>query len=557
MSARTELIEEAPNWRRRIAFAILAGVGLVLVYTLLYQWAMARYAEPVSFLHALRIVVESLTTAGFGGDTLHWQTGPLHVLVIAMNLSGVLLVFLALPLFVVPLFRQVFQTRPPTTSTLEDHVIICGFSPQDEVLRAELEAVDVPYLYVDSDPDLVTDLNEGGVNAIVGNPERIDVLESANASAARALVADIDDEINPTVILSAKQVNPDLYTISVIRKPEVEPYHEYAKADEIVSNRRVLGKSLGLRAAGSYAEKLRETIGDDSDLQVTEMRIKKGSDLVGRSLRETIAFDEMGVTVIGAWVGGKFLVTPDPDTVIEENSILLVVGGYTDPDHIQAQHILTRHDGAPKVIVCGYGTVGRAIVETLQGEHIDVEVIDIEPKEGVDILGDIADPGTFEEADLEHARAVVLSIDEDVKTIYATLILNEIAEDAEIIVRADDADSVQKLYNAGADFVLSLPAVTGEILAASLIEQVDILTPDIEIEFFRADTRRLAGRTLKELDVRRNTGSTVVAVERGDRVITTPGADYEVTERDTFILAGSAESHERFDQWLDEFAESD
>lgn len=548
MSTSNPIPEEETDWRRRIALAVVGVAGIVLVYSYSYQWAMLMFVgEEISFVQSLQVVIEALTTAGFGGDTDVWrQSDVLAGLVILMNLSGVLLVFLAIPLFAVPLFRQAFETRPPTASNLTDHVIICGYSAQDEVLRKELEEVGIPHLYVEPDRELVVELNERGINAIVGNPEQVDAYRAANAEEAWALVADIGDETNPAVILSAKQVNPDLRAISVIRRHEEAQYHRYAGADDIVSARRLMARSLAMRAAGSYAEKLQMSIEVESDLQVTELLVERGSDLVGQTFREADVFDQMDVTIIGAWLDGKFVVTPDPDLTIPEHAILLVAGEYERMGDLQARSIPTTEDDADRVVVCGYGTVGRSIVETLEAEGAETEVIDIEAKEGVDIVGDITDPATLQQADLDSARAVVLSLDEDTPTIYATLVINQLAPDVEIVARADDADSVRKLYNAGADFVLSLTTVTGESLAALLIDEIEILTPDTEFGFIRTEVPGFAGQSLGEIDLRERTGCTVVAVERDGELLTDIGAEFVIDEDDVLIVAGSEESQDRF-----------
>jgi len=401
MSTSSTTVEEETNWQRRIALTVTAIVGLVIIYAYMYQWALWTFVEEeISFFQALQVVIEALTTAGFGGDTDLWrESDALAVLVVLMNLSGVLLVFLAIPLYAVPLFRQAFQTRPPTSSDLTDHVIICGHSAQDEVLHAELEAVGIPYLYIDSDPELVTELNEQGISTIVGDLEAVDTYRAANAGHAKALVADIGDEANPTIMLSAKQVNPGLRAISVIRSQTVETYHRYAGADDIVSARQLLGESLGLRAAGTYAEKLQQAIEVENKLQITELLIERSSDLVGQSFREARVFDQMGVTIVGAWLGGKFVVTPDPDTVIQEHTILLVAGEHGDLQDVETRVIPAHGGHESHVVVCGYGTVGRSIVDALQTEGVDVTTIDIEDKEGVDVVGDITDPETFRRAD--------------------------------------------------------------------------------------------------------------------------------------------------------------
>ncbi len=559
MSTSTSLIDEETNWRRRIALTVAGIVGLVIAYTYIYQWALWSFVgEEISAFQALQVVIEALTTAGFGGDTDLWrQSDALAILVVVMNLSGVLLVFLAIPLYAVPLFRQAMETRPPTTSDLTDHVIICGYSPQDEVLREELQAVDIPYLYVESDPELVMELNERGLNAIVGDLESTDTYRAASAAHARALVVDIDDETNPMVIISAKQVNPDLRTISVIKELEVETYHRYAGADDIVSTRQLLGKSLGLRAAGTYAEKLQQAIEVESDLRITGLLVEEGSDLVDQTLREARVFDRMSVTIVGAWIGGKFVVTPDPDTVIKENTILLITGEHGDFEDLQTRQIPAHYEHEPRVVVCGYGTVGQSVVETLQAQGLDVEAIDIESKDGVDVVGDITDSETLERANVRDARAVVLSIDDDKTTVYTTLILNQLAPDAEIIARAGGDDSVQKLYNAGADFVLSLSHLTGESLASLLIEESEILTPDVNFDFIRASVPTFTGQSLSELDLRNQTGCTVVAVERDGEVLTDIGANFTIEDDDVLIVAGSETSRDRFHQLVTEMEESD
>jgi Trk K+ transport system NAD-binding subunit len=500
-------------------------------------------------IQSIQVVIEVLTTAGFGGQTDVWRENDvLALLVVLMNLSGVLLVFLALPLFVVPLFQQVFEDRPPRSSSLVDHVVICGYSRQDEVLHAELEAIGIPYLYIDPDPERIIELNKQGIDAIVGEPEHVETLQAANAGAARALVTDINDETNPTILLSAKRIDPDLQTVSVIRDYQVKPYHQYAGADDVVISRQLLGKSLGMRAALSYAEKLQNTIEVESDLRIMELLVEGESELIGQTLREATVLDQLGITVIGAWFGGKFIVSPDPDMTINENTILLIAGERNDFESVKARPILHQGKQPSRVVVCGYGTVGWSVVQTLRDEGVDVDVLDLEDKEGVDIVGSVTDPQTLRTARIEDARAVVLSLNKDTPTIYATLMINQLAPDVEIIARADDPDSVWKLYNAGADFVLSLPTVTGEILASLLIEEVEIVTPDANFEFIRTAVPAFVGQSLGELDVRAETGCTVVGIERNGELKTDIGAEFVIEEGDILIVAGSETSRRRFHQ---------
>ena len=536
------------EWRRRIGLALGVVAFVIVTYATIYRWAMATFeGREIPFVKALQVTVESLTTAGFGGHA-PWESTVMNVLVLAMNLSGVLLVFLGLPLFAIPLLRRALESPPPTRSDLTDHVIICSHSQQDEVLREELEAGGVPYLFVDGDPEVVTELVEAGRNAIHGDPEQIETLRAANAAAARALVADVDDETNPVVILSARRVNPELRIVSVVRDYRVVEYHEFAGADEVVLARQQLGESFAMRARTSFERNLRETIEVENDLEVTELLVEEGSPLAGETLASASVLDELRITVVGMWIGGKFVVSPPPETVLEENTILLAMGEHDHVEQVTARPVPT-HYHPERVVVCGYGTVGYSVTEALREQGIEVTVVDLEEKAGVDVVGDVTDPETLERARIREAETVILALDEDTPTIYGTLVLKQFAPDVEIIARADDTDSVWKLYNSGADYVLSLPTLTGEILASMLVDEVEIVTPQMEFEFVRSEAPGLVGRTLAEADVRSETGCTVIAVEREGRLVTDLGPDFRIGKDDVLIVAGRHEAIEAFERF--------
>ncbi|SEH17930.1 Trk K+ transport system, NAD-binding component [Natronorubrum sediminis] len=537
------------DWRRRIGLALTAVAAIILTYSVIYQWAMLTFeGQEIPIYKSIQVVIESLTTAGFGGHA-PWESTVLNFLVIGMNVTGVLLVFLGLPLFAIPLLRQGLKTEPPTTSDLTDHVIICGHSARDDVLRKELDEVGIPCVFIEQDPDLVTELAESGIDAIHGDPEQIETLRAANATDARSLVADVNDEANPTVILSALRINPDLGIISVVRDYKTASYHEYSGADEVVLARQQLGDAFGRRATTSFAEKLRNVIHVENDYEITELLVEEESDLAGQTIREAHIFGQTDLTIIGVWLGGKFVISPDPDTVLEENTILLVAGEHSDFDSLTARSIPTHHHPS-HVIICGYGTVGWSVAETLEESGISASIIDRENRDAVDVVGDATDPETYEKVDIENAETIVLSLDDDTTTIYSTLVIRELAPDIEIIARADDPDTVWKLYNAGADYVLSLPTITGEILASYLIDKVEIVTPQVNFEFIRSKAPSLVGESLSDVDLRRQTGCTVIAVERDDELKTDLSAGFVVSDNDILIAGGSEKAIENFKRFV-------
>ncbi|WP_339104276.1 NAD-binding protein [Haloterrigena salinisoli] len=533
-------------WWRRLALSLGAVFALVVVYAWLYQLGMAAFeGETKTFAQAIQTVIESLTTAGFGGDA-PWESTAMNLFVVAMNLTGVLLVFLALPLLVVPLFQQALQDRPPESTDLTDHVVICGYSPRSDVLADELEAANVPYVFVDDDPELVVDLTKDGIEAIHGELDEEETLRAANAGEARALVTDVDDETNAVVILTARELSSDLEIVSVVEDEDVASYHRYAGADETVRPRRVLGQSLATKATTTLSTELRDTIELSEDLAVTELLVQDDSDLVGRTVAESGIRDRMGVTVIGAWFNGDFVPVPDPDRRIDGNTILLVAGRRDDLTELKARTVSTLEHRPENVIVGGYGVVGRTAVETLSGNGVSTTVVDLADRPGVDVTGSVTDEDVLEAAGVDEARSVLLTVNDDATTIYATLVLKQVVPDIEIIARANETENIPKLYRAGAEYVLSLSTVTGRMLASVLIEDEEILTPETQFELVRTTAPEIAGRSLGEVDLRARTGCTVVAVERDDELLTDLGPEFVVREADVLIVAGDDDAINRF-----------
>ncbi|WP_435062740.1 potassium channel family protein [Halobaculum sp. EA56] len=539
------------KWRRRTAAYLGALVVVILLYTVAYHEAMAAFeGREQSFAHSLQVVVETFTTTGFGSDA-PWSTTEMNLLVVAMDLTGVLLIFMALPAFVFPLFEETLSTTAPTTADdLADHVVICGHTPRGRVLREELRARDVPYLFVVDDGDRAAEIYDDGEEHVIhGDPEEVGTLRDANVWEARALVADADDETNASVVLSARECadDGDLRVVSLVEDEDVADYHRYAGADRVVSPRRLLGESLGAKATASVADEVGDGVEIGEDFQIAELLVHRGSPLVGETVAGSGIGERTGANVLGAWDDGEFESPPRPDRVIDEHTVLLVVG---DEPALEALKELTlsetRRRRRGSVVVAGYGMVGHSAAAEVRPTD-EVTVVDLEDAAGVDVVGDATERETLETAGIHDARAAVIALDSDTTTIFATLAVKQVAPEVEVIARANDADSVPKLYRAGAEYVLSLSTVSGRLLASQLLDE-EVLRPETQVDLVRTRAPRLEGRTLAGADVRAETGCTVVAVERDDRLLTDVGPDTRVVEGDSLVVAGTDEAVNRFNE---------
>ncbi|MFB6140972.1 MAG: TrkA family potassium uptake protein [Halosimplex sp.] len=206
---------------------------------------------------------------------------------------------------------------------------------------------------------------------------------------------------------------------------------------------------------------------------------------------------------------------------------------------------MRRHTSGETVVV-GHGEVGRTITDILDAVDLPYTVVDREDGPGVDVVGDATDPDVLEAAGLRSARSVILAIPDDTATEFATLVVRDESERVEIIARAEEAEAVQKMYRAGADYVLSLGTVTGRMVASAVLEDEDVISLDTQVEVVRTRAPGLVGKTLGEANVRARTGVTVVAVERDGEVVTDLGPDFRPQADDELIVAGPDEATNRF-----------
>ncbi len=540
-----------PQAGRRVAIYVLIALFVMLVYTVLYQVGMqALEGRSVGFVQALHVVVETFTTTGYGEDASQWTTDGILLLMIAMQITGVVLIFLTLPLFLVPLVEAALSRDVPTESDLTDHVVICNFTPRGDTLVDELAAMGVPYVVVEEDLDLAKRLDGEGYQVVHGDPEDVKVLRGVNADRAMALVADADDETNASIILSSKEAAPNLQVISLISDATVADYHRYAGADKVVSPRRILGESLASKATTSISSNLGDAVEIGEDFEVAELLVQDGSQVAGKTIAESDVGDIPGVNIIGAWFRGEFVSPPKPDDVIDEHTILLVTGS---DDKLEQLKELTlsekRQFRGGKVIVAGFGEVGATAADHLIASGVPTVVIDEEDVPGVDVVGDVTERGTLQSAGIADARSIILALSDDTTTIFATLVIKQLAPDVEVIARANGTGSISKLYRAGAEYVLSLSTVSGRMLASNLLDE-EVIAPQAQIEIVRTECPTLNGRTLEEADVRARTNCTVIAAERNGELVTDVGPDFRVEPGDELILAGADEDVNRFNELL-------
>jgi len=218
-------------------------------------------------------------------------------------------------------------------------------------------------------------------------------------------------------------------------------------------------------------------------------------------------------------------------------------------------------------IICGYGRVGRRIAAEFLEEGVRFVVLDFSP-EALDAARErnllFVDGSGIEDEDLEaaglsRATGLVASSDSDADNLYITLSARNARPELLIVARASDEDAAKKLRLAGADRVVQPYSTAGKEMAklvlrpqvAAFLDIVstsggpELLFEEIEVK----QSCREAGKSIRELRIRQQTGAMIVALRKGDGTFdTTPEPDAVLDVGDVMIAAGTPEELGRLEE---------
>jgi Trk K+ transport system NAD-binding subunit len=538
--------------RDRLILHYLAGLAvLVCVYAVTYNVAMSRLeGVDQSIFASFEFVVQTMTTTGYGQDASHWSHPLMFLLVALTQITGIGIGFFTLRLIIIPLFTDAEVNLDDRLTRKEGHVVVCEYRRDSAVLLDELRELDIDYVLLSSSEADARALSDEGYAAIHGSPQDTSAFERASIDSARAVITDAGTA-NVNTILTVRSMRPDVEIIALTDDSDLRDVLLSTGADSVLSPHGVLGHRLAEKAVSSFSAELTDTIDLGADVEVTEIPVAHGSQLIGSRIRDSRIRERTGANVIGAWIDGELQLPPDPDAVIRPNTVLLVTGGHEAleafSEFTRRRRSVRKHE---RIILAGRGEVGQAAQSVLEDAGIEFVTVDVEDRDGVDVVGDAGSRAVLQEAGIERADAIVVGLPDDSASLLTTVLARSMNPDVEILVRVSDTDATRKALSAGGDYVLSVPQVSARMVARELRGE-DVISPATQIRIVRVSAAPFAGRTLAESSIYEETGCRVIAVEddSGPSVEVDPHRRFAGDERLT--LVGSDEGVQKFRKRFD------
>ena len=306
-----------------IAVACAIGLGTVVFHRI----------EGWSILDSLYVTAQTVTTVGFGDLTPRTIWGRAFATV--FMLVGVGIVLYALTSAV----QSIVQSEMVATfgqrrlsrkmSKLRNHFIICGAGRVGSHLIRSLQGSDETFIVIESNTQQVSQLLELGIAVLVRDATLEESLIEAGVGNAKGLAACLpNDSDNVYVVLTARDLNPDIHIVARAAEEQAEAKLIRAGANRVVAPTIIGGHRMAMAltkpAVGDFLDSI---TANQLDLGFEQLEVEPVSSFVGRRLSETNIRSQLNIVIVSIRrANGEIVFNPNAEAVIQAGDMLIAIG---------------------------------------------------------------------------------------------------------------------------------------------------------------------------------------------------------------------------------------
>jgi len=291
--------------------------------------------EGYQFIDAFYMTVITVSTVGLSMDKPLSEDGRLFTsFLIIFSISIYAYAISVLTSYFIDgelkLFLKAYKVEKQINK-LSGHTIICGYGRNGKEAARKLQAHKKDFVVIESNLIRVAKLKEYEILVVEGDATFDSTLEKANIQSARALITTLSsDADNVFIVLSAREQNAKLTIISRASETKSDSKLKKAGADNVIMPDKVGGSHMASLVITPDVVEFLDNISVEGtgDINLEEVTVSDFPEhILVRTLRDLEACYKTGCTVIGyKAASGEYTVNPGPDTLLEANSKLFVLG---------------------------------------------------------------------------------------------------------------------------------------------------------------------------------------------------------------------------------------
>jgi len=316
-------------FRSKIYIALTLMVAVLFLGVLGY-----RFITDYSWVEAIYMTIITVTTVGFG-EVRPLDTEAKIFTVFLIILSVFIFAFALSVITEYILSRNSLELLKKKKvknqiENLNDHVIVCGFGRNGMQAAERLTSYKKPFVVIEKDKEII-EKHEDEILFVEGDANEDDILKEAGLEQAQYLIAALpDDAANLFVVLSARQMNADLFIISRASLVTSQKKLQLAGANKVIMPDKIGGDHMASLVVMPDLITFMDKLGTEGEhtTNLEEVAIEDFSDQMDcSSLRDLDLRKKTGCTIIGyIEPDGNYIINPEADLQLQPKSKVIVLG---------------------------------------------------------------------------------------------------------------------------------------------------------------------------------------------------------------------------------------
>ncbi|MER3373428.1 MAG: NAD-binding protein [Allomuricauda sp.] len=214
--------------------------------------------------------------------------------------------------------------------SLSNHVVVCGFGRNGMQAADKLMAYKKPFVVIEKNKEIIERYADE-VLFVEGDANEDDVLLDAGIDRAHYLITAVpDDAANLFIVLSARQLNKNLFIISRASQVTSQKKLEFAGANKVIMPDKIGGDHMAslvvMPDLVTFMDKL--SVEGEHTTNLEEVEIEDFADQMEcNSIRDLDLRRKTGCTIIGYIdPNGTYIINPEADLKLEPKGKVIVLG---------------------------------------------------------------------------------------------------------------------------------------------------------------------------------------------------------------------------------------
>ncbi|MCL6275265.1 NAD-binding protein [Muricauda sp. 2012CJ35-5] len=315
--------------RSKIVWALSLMVLVLLIGVIGY-----RFLSNYSWIEAIYMTIITVTTVGFA------EVKPLDanakIFTVFLIVTSVFIFGFAISVITEYLLGrnslQILKRKKvkKRIDSLSNHVVVCGFGRNGMQAADRLTAYKKPFVVIERDKEVI-ERHEEEILFVEGDANEDEVLLEAGIERAQYLITAVpDDAENLFIVLTARQLNKNLFIISRASQVTSQKKLQFAGADKVIMPDKIGGDHMASLVVMpdliTFMDKL--SVEGEHTTNLEEVEIEDFTNQMDcSSLRDLDLRKKTGCTIIGyIEPDGNYIINPEADLQLQPKGKVIVLG---------------------------------------------------------------------------------------------------------------------------------------------------------------------------------------------------------------------------------------